>query len=83
MIEESDTYKGKVIFVDSQWELAGGTYDDNGQIINAEFLKMSNYHEYSWGVGIHRYNGDFQAITNYSEFEVIGNIYSNPELVKQ
>ena len=73
MLEEARLFE--IRFVGFQWKFVS--------IDHGETQEFSDYHEgFSWGNGFENYWNGGKDKTRYSNFEVIGNIYENPDLLK-
>src|SRR5574343_149191 len=84
IIEEHDVFIGQVLFSNFEWILNGITFADNGEKLETRSLNFTEYRiGYSWGNGIEEWHGTFTAKERFTEFEVIGNIYENPELLEK
>ena len=72
----------QVCFQNYEWVFRGRVFiDDSSNMIR---LKLPDYLEdMSWGQGFEKWNKDFHALTRWIDFKVIGNIYQNPELLKE
>jgi len=84
-IVEQTPYNLQVTFINYEWELINFGKNENGIVMPQQpIIKLPDYREgYSWGNGLEIWgHNNFEYKQRFSEFEVIGNIYGNPELLE-
>jgi uncharacterized phage protein (TIGR01671 family) len=82
-LEEHDIFIGQILFCNFEWVFNGIVFAEDGEKINTIQLPFSEYRTgYSWGNGIEKWHSTFTSKERFTEFEVIGNIYENKELLK-
>ena len=82
-IVEENPYHLQVCFVNYQWEFIRFAENENGVVMPTLSLNFPDYKVgLSWGDGFEIWgHGNFDYKQRFRDFEVIGNIYENRELL--